>query len=161
VSYGIFLSHSAEDLTLVRGIKSQVEALGIRVYLYEEHPTPGERLTPRLQAAIAAQDALVVLLTPTSAARSYVQQEIGFALGLGKPAVALVAPGVNREALAMLAERQYIKLDPESPLHGMAELLADLHGRADRKQSQAELVTALIVIGMLLILAYSTSRSSG
>lgn len=158
MTYGIFLSHSASDLALVQGIKSQVEAIGVEVYLYEEHSAPGEALTPRLQQAISKQDALVVLLTPNSAPRSYVQQEIGFALGRGKPAVALVAPGVDRESLAMLGDRQYIRLNPSDPLQGMAELLSDLHGRAGRKQ--AELVSAVVLIGLLLILAYSTSQAS-
>jgi nucleoside 2-deoxyribosyltransferase len=158
VSYSIFLSHSAQDLDLVSGIKAQVEAVGIHVYLYEEHTSPGEALTPHLQRAITDQDALVALLTPNSAPRSYVQQEIGFALGRGKPAVALVAPGVRQESLAMLSDRTYIQLDPADPLHGMAELLRDLRDRAGRKQQQDELVTAVVLIGLLLILAYSASQ---
>lgn len=157
MSYGIFLSHSAQDGELVRGIKAQVEAIGVRVYLYEEHGSPGQALTPRLQRAIADHDALVVLLTPSSAPRSYVQQEVGFALGRGKPAVALVAPGVSTDALAMLNDQQYIKLDPADPLQGMAELLSDLRGRAGRKQ-QEELLTAVHLIGLLLILVYSSPQ---
>jgi hypothetical protein len=158
MTYGIFLSHTAQDLDLVQGIKAQVEAIGVRVYLYEEHSAPGEALTPHLQRAIREHDALVVLLTPNSAPRSYVQQEIGFALGRGKPAVALVAPGVDADALAMLSDRQYIKLDPRDPLHGMAELLRDLHDRSGRKQ-QEELVTAVVLIGLLLILYYSSQTT--
>jgi hypothetical protein len=72
--------------------------------------------------------------------------------------VALVAPGVDADALAMLSDRQYIKLDPRDPLHGMAELLRDLHDRSGRKQ-QEELVTAVVLIGLLLILYYSSQTT--
>lgn len=41
------------------------------------------------------------------------------------PLEGLVAPDVSKEALAMLSDREYIRLDPDDPLHGMAELLAD------------------------------------
>jgi hypothetical protein len=159
MSYGIFLSHSAHDLGLVRGIKAQVESVGIDVFLYEEHSSPGESLTPHLQRAIAQNDALVVLLTPSSAPSTYVHQEIGYALGRGKPAVALVVPGVDGKALAMLSDRQYIRLDPDDPLHGMAELLNDLRDRAGRKQ-QEELFMAVLLIGVVVLLTYSTTKTS-
>jgi TIR domain len=158
VGFSIFLSHTSADLPLVTTIKGQVEAVGIKVYLYEEHSAPGRALTQRLQEAIREQDALVALLTPASVPRSYVHQEIGFALGRGMPAVALVVPGVEPQVLSMLGDREYIRLDPEQPLPGMTDLLRDLHRRAGRKQ-QDEVVTAVLLLALVLILAYSSARS--
>jgi nucleoside 2-deoxyribosyltransferase len=159
--YRIFLSHSARDLALVLAVKSQVEAIGVSVYLYEEHSAPGEALTQKLQQAIREHDALLALLTPNSAPRSYVHQEIGFALGKGKPAVALVVPGVLEDVLAMLSEREYIHLDPADPIEGMTRLLRFLHEKALAKQQQEQLVTALALIGLVFLIAYASAQSSG
>ncbi len=161
MAYRIFLSHSARDLTLALAVKGQVEAIGVSVYLYEEHTTPGESLTLKLQQAITGHDALLALLTPNSAPRSYVHQEIGFALGKGKPAVALVVPGVLDEVLAMLAEKEYIRVDPADPIEGMTRLLKFLHGKALAKQQQEQLLTALALIGLVFLVAYASAQSSG
>lgn len=157
--YSIFLSHSARDLPLASAVKGQVEAIGVSVYLYEEHAAPGESLTQKLQQAITDHDALVALLTPNSAPRSYVHQEIGFALGKTKPAVALVVPGVPQEALAMLAEREYIRLNPADPLEGMTRLLQFLHGKAAEKQ-QTQLVAALALTSLVFLMVYASAQSA-
>lgn len=70
MAYGIFLNHSAHDLVLATRVKAHVEATGVSVYLYEEHATPGDSLTKKLQKAISATDALLTLITPISAPRS-------------------------------------------------------------------------------------------
>jgi hypothetical protein len=158
--YSIFLSHSARDLPLASAIKGQVEAIGVSVSLYEEHPAPGESLTQKLQQAISEHDGLVALRTPNSAPRSYVHQEIGFARGKMKPAIALALPGVPQEALAMLAEREYIRLDPADPLEGMTRLLQFLHDKAAEKGQQALLVAALVLLALVFLLVYASAQSS-
>ena len=161
MAYKVFLSHSALDAELVAGIKAQIEALGIVVYLYEEHSEPGRSVTAKLQEAIRTHDALLALVTPSSASRTYVHQEIGYALGQGKPAVAIVTPGVDARVLAMLSDNEYVGLDPDSPLIGMSRLLGFLQQQATARQQkqQEELLLAMAVIALLLIAAYSASNS--
>ncbi len=93
--YRIFLSHSAHDRGLVEGVVSQLQAVGVEVYLYEEHSQPGRSIPEKLQEAIRNCDALVALLTPASGHRPFVHEEIGFALGVGKQAVALLTTDVT------------------------------------------------------------------
>ena len=161
VAYRVFLSHSALDGELVAGIKAQIEVLGISVYLYEEHSEPGRSVTAKLQEAIRTSDALLALVTPSSASRTYVHQEIGYALGQGKPAVAIVTPGVDAQVLAMLSDGEYVHLDPVSPLIGMSTLLEFLQQQtaARRQKEQEELLLAMAVIALLLIAAYSSSKA--
>lgn len=160
MAYKVFLSHSAQDAELVAGIKAQIEALRITVYLYEEHSELGRSVTSKLQEAIRTHDALIALVTPSSASRPYVHQEIGYALGQGKPAVAIVTPGVDAQVLAMLSEGEYVHLDPASPLMGMSKLLEFLQAQtaARRQKQQEELLLAMAVIALLLIAAYSSPR---
>jgi hypothetical protein len=168
--YRIFLSHSADDSDLVQGIRAQLRAIDIAVYLYEEHTEPGRSIPEKLQQAIRESHALVALLTPASAARSFVHDEIGYALGQGKPAVALVTPGVAADALGML-QGEYIPLDPERPLIGIAKLTeflrdqqaamaADQIALARQQKQSQDLVNAIVAIALLFAIAYTLSRSS-
>jgi hypothetical protein len=161
VAYKVFLSHSARDAALVAGIKAQIEVLGIAVYLFEEHAEPGRSITSKIQDAIRTHDALLALVTPSSSTSGYVHQEIGYALGQGKPAVAIVTPGVDSTVLAMLNDSEYVRLDPASPLIGMSILLAFLQRQAAarRQKEQEELLLAMAVIALLLIAAYSSSTT--
>lgn len=166
--YSIFLSHSAADGPLVAGIRAQLEAIGIGVYLYEEDIQPGRSIPEKLQQAIREQDALIALLTPASAMRSFVHHEVGYALGRGKPAVALVTTDVPKADLGML-EGEYIKLDPADPLTGMASLLEYLQNQSAAKQRHAaeaqrqrdqELFQAIIAVALLLAVAYAMSQQA-
>lgn len=158
VSYKVFLSHSHLDRPLVEGIKSQIEAIGISVYLYEEDSQPGQHLGEKLQGAIAASDALVVLLTSHSTASGYVNQEVGYALGRNKPVLPLVAPGVDPGALAMLEGHEFLRMDPTAPLDGSTALLHYLHRRRELRDQQ-DLVVALALIGILLLMAWSSQQA--
>jgi uncharacterized membrane protein YgcG len=167
--YSIFLSHSAADAALVAGIQAQLEAIGIGVYLYENDVQPGRSIREKLQQAIRDQDALVALLTPSSATRSFVHDEIGYALGREKPAVALVTPDVTNADLGML-EGEYIRLDPAAPLTGMARLLAHLQEQAEAKQRSAtaeaqrqhndELFQAIVALAVLLLVGYAMMQQT-
>lgn len=173
--YRIFLSHSAHDKGLVEGVASQLQAVGVEVYLYEEHTEPGRSIPQKLQEAIRDSDALVALLTPASGHRPFVHEEIGFALGSGKQAVALVTTDVaDLDVLGML-QGEYIALDPADPWDGMSKLLAFLHGQqaalrqqaalqqqadAAARAAQRELAQAIATLAVLLLIAYALSKST-
>lgn len=165
--YRIFLSHSERDRQLVDGIKAQVEAIGISVYLYEDHAEPGRSIPDKLQQAIREHDALVVLFTANSASRAFVHHEVGYAIGQGKPAVALVTPDVPGEALGML-EGEYIRLEPANPAHGMAQLMQYLYSQAaaeneerlrtDERQKREALFQAIALVAVVVLLAYAFAQ---
>jgi hypothetical protein len=169
--YRIFLSHSAHDLQLVQGIKTQLQAVGIEVYLYEEHSEPGRSITDKLQQAIRERDALVALLTSASGRRPFVHNEIGYAIGVGKPAVALVTPDVTDPDVLGMLEGEYIRLDPANSFDGMAKLLAYLRSQAQSQEAAAasprassqsdQLFQAIVMIAALLVVAYAMSQLAG
>jgi hypothetical protein len=88
----------------------------------------GNALTPAVQRRIGESDALVALFTrekrlargnkwlPTQ----WVQSEITAARARGKPAVALVEPGV--EVSGLFEEHERIDLDPRDPLDALLQL---------------------------------------
>ena len=82
----IILSHSSRDLP----IRAQAQALEVELYLHELHPDPGTNLPTKIRKAIQSSDAPTFLVTPNTVASSYVNQEIGYALGQSVPVIPLL-----------------------------------------------------------------------
>ena len=74
--------------------------------------------------AIAASNAVVVLLTANAATSPIVREEVGFALGLNKYVIPLVAPELasNPTALGMLDGLEHIPFDREDFQEGLIQL---------------------------------------
>ena len=121
----LFLSHSNRDTVWVHAVNTQLEKLGITVYLAELDLQPGKPLDIKLQRQIDLCDAMVVLLTETAAVSPIVREEIGYAIGVGKLVVPLVAPTVaeNPALLGMLSGWEYISFDIENPEAGLLILV--------------------------------------
>jgi hypothetical protein len=120
----LFLSHSNRDAVWVHAVHTQLEKVGITVYLAELDLQPGSPLDVKLQRQIDLCDAMVVLLTETAAVSPIVREEIGCAISAGKLVVPLVAPSVaqNPALLGMLSGREYILFDIENPEEGLLTL---------------------------------------
>jgi hypothetical protein len=152
VSYRVFLSHSAADGQWVKWIKENANKIGIEVYLYEHDSQPGRQIADKVKQAIAASDALIVLLTPNSQFSAYVQQEIGFAEASGKLIIPLVQPDVQDRSLAMLQGREHVRFVPHDPtkaLDSLLDYLQRLKKAKETKQVQAALVAAFVLIALL------------
>lgn len=120
----LFLSHSNQDSRWVEAVRTQLENVGITVYLAELDPQPGQPLDRKLQQQIDSSSALIALLTETSAVSPIVREEIGYALRAGKLVVPLVDPVVAKSPalLGMLNGREYIPFDIDEPEQGLVLL---------------------------------------
>jgi len=146
MSYSIFLSHSSSDARWVKLIKDNAQQVGLDVYLYEHDPQPGRLVAEKVQDAIKACDALVVLLTENSEVSSYVHQEVVYASALKKVVVPLVQPGIGQDKLAMLQGVEYIQFDFQNPQPGLATLLDYLQtAKLGKDESQALLAVGALV----------------
>lgn len=156
--YRVFLSHSYKDQDAVGAIHNQLVSSGIDVWTFEQHPDPGSRPSEKILEAIRQSDALVVLLTEASSVSQYVQQEIGAALLAKKPVLPLVTFDVPAERLGMLAGVEWLRVDPNDTSAGMAVLSANLGKRRDLKdqQEQRQAAIALMLVGLLLLIALSS-----
>lgn len=108
----VFFSHGTQDYTWVQSIVAQVDAMGLRGYVYEHDPQPGQPIAPKIKRAITRSHIFVVFLTLNSHDAPYVQQEIGYAQGKGKLIVPFVERGVPERSLAMLKDIERITFDP-------------------------------------------------
>jgi hypothetical protein len=121
----LFISHSSKDREWVELVSKRIEAGGFSAYLAEyDLSGVGGELTPKIQTAIEGSAAVVVVLTENAAGSPIVRDEIGFALGRGKPVIPLVTPGVAQSAaaLGMLNGREYIPFDIKDAHEGLIKL---------------------------------------
>jgi hypothetical protein len=136
----LFISHSNKDRDWVDQVQKRIEAGGAQAYLAEyDRSGVGHVLNDRLKQAIADSDAVVVLLTANAATSPIVREEIGYALGLSKPIVPLVAPEVASDpaALGMLIGLEYIPFDRDDFQEGLLRLTDVVNDlvRAEREES--------------------------
>jgi hypothetical protein len=121
----LFISHSSRDLEWVELVRKRIEGAGFAAYLAQyDVAGVGHDLSPKIQEAISASAAVVVVLTENAAGSPVVREEIGFALGQGKLVVPLVTPAVagSPAALGMLNGREYIPFDIDDPQEGLIKL---------------------------------------
>jgi flagellar capping protein FliD len=121
----LFISHSSKDRDWVDQVQKRIEAAGAQAYLAEyDRSGVGHVLNDKLKSAIAASNAVVVLLTANAATSPIVREEVGYALGLNKHVIPLVAPEVasNTTALGMLNGLEHIPFDREDYQEGLIQL---------------------------------------
>jgi hypothetical protein len=145
----IFFSHSNSDRQWCEWLAADTVGLGIDAYLAEHDQNAGKPLAERVKRNIDKCKALVVLLTHRSISSSYVQQEIGYAMGKGKLVIPLVQPGIPVSDLAMLGGLEYIEFDFHNPRPAKEGLAAELRQLAVRQRKQGELET-LIAVGLCI-----------
>lgn len=130
----VFISHSNQDNALTEPIVERLRAAGFGVWIDYENIRGGAEWLCEIEAGIARSDALLVILSPSSAASVWVKRECLYAFQLGKPLlVALVADLLIPLHLINL---QYCDLRAPG---GMSKLLESLRALlADRLADYAQ-----------------------
>lgn len=166
-----FISHSSKDQPWVDWIAREVESMGVRSYLAQHDPQPGELLSDKVRREIANSDALIVLLTANGYSSPYVQQEIGVAIEQSKLVIPLVHPDLVGAPLAMLAGVEFISFDFGAPPSGSADLLArvrelaieaehrEVEAQQALKAQQDRFIDGLLVAGVVLGVLYLALRA--
>jgi len=155
--YEVFLSHSGADGDWANWIYHHAKTVGISVYLFEHDAQPGVLLSDKIQQAIERSKALVVLLTLNSQFSTYVQQEIGFAEGKGKPIIPLVQSGTSEKSLAMLQGRDYIHFDLHNPDEALLRLLDYLQRL--KEEADKDTLKGLMALGAIVFVAILASQA--
>jgi hypothetical protein len=119
----IFLSHNTRDRAWCEWLMREAALQGIMPYLAEHDVQAGKSLAEKVEAAIDASVAVVVLITDNSVSSQYVQQEIGYARKAKKLIIPVVQTGIAAEQLGMLQGVEYVSFDFDSPHEGHAQLI--------------------------------------
>lgn len=145
--YSVFLSHSmtAEDAPFVNTLADLLSAQGITHYIAERDAQFGQPLAQKIEQAIRYCDCFVALLTKGGSQSAYVNQEIGFAVGLGKYIIPIVEKGVDLVGFKQGVE--WIEFDRQNPQGCLLKVLPHMVGLAAAKD-RSNLLGVLILAGL-------------
>lgn len=76
----VFLSYSQQEKVLAQQLADELTEAGVAVRQSEGSKLAGKDRTKRASSALESSDAMIVLVSPSSARSSTVQRDIGFAL---------------------------------------------------------------------------------
>lgn len=170
----VFISHSVGpvEIPIVNHLSAALYGAGVGAYLAFYDRQPGVQLSEKVKANIDASDILLALITKKGADSTWVQHEVGFAIGRGKKVISFVEKGVKPGA--MLQGVEYFEFDPsarEGSVENMASYLAWLKSQKElaiaqqeaalaqaQAQRNAAIAETVIGIGLILFLVWALSR---
>jgi len=94
----VFISHSTEDMSLIRQLENHLDINGLEPIIAEDILTPGAVLREKFQAKIREANIFLVLLTENSINSNWVMEETNYALQIGKATIPLKEESVKIES---------------------------------------------------------------
>lgn len=166
--FKVFISHSTADARQVEQLHLLLTASRIESYVCSHDHQAGRSLAEKLQAAIDRSDAVIVILTESSATSTYVAQEIGWALKGGKLVIPLVDQRIAAELdLGMLQGVEQIRFDPADPIPAVAMVLERCRPNTSKVQGQGQsdlvklVMLAVLAAGLLYVATSPIGRQAG
>jgi hypothetical protein len=134
--FKVFVSHSNAniDVSLLKTTETTFRNLGIKTYVAENKPKPGNNLWKKIERGIRNADAVLVLWTTNGSESGDIREEIGLAVGSGKTKriIALVqAPLKTRGSLIGV---EHVPLDIADPLEALTTGISSFIEMANKKQ---------------------------
>jgi len=109
--FRVFLSHSEADPGLTRRICDVLNRLHIRTLVYEYYPLGGANRFERIKTMINGTPYFLALLTANGLQSQWVNQEIGYAVGVGKTIIPILE--IDPRTGERLKSRGFVELhDP-------------------------------------------------
>jgi hypothetical protein len=130
--FKVFLSHSEADKGLTRRISETLDRLHIRTFVYEHYPRGGINRFERIKTMIKGTPYFVALLTSNGLQSQWVNQEIGYAVGVGKMPIPIIE--VDPYTGERLKSRGFVELhdpilfNPLQPGAMVAKLIYTFYG---------------------------------
>ena len=135
--YSIFLSHIHEERKLAETIKESIEevfmeAVHVFVSSNEDDIRVGTEWFNEIEDQLSSAETIVLLLTPSSIKRPWINFEAGGAWALGKHVVPVAAKGLEIDDLPPRFNRKMAIQLSDSESHN--QLVAGIAGRANLKE---------------------------
>lgn len=147
----VFISHSTEDMSLIRQLENNIDIYGLEPIIAEDLLTPGAVLREKFQAKIREANIFLVLFTENSINSKWVIEETNYALQIGKPTIPLKEESVKIES--GIEWREFSKF--ERPEIIFSKIMDGVNGCINNNQvfPQNNAAAAIIGIGILTFLA--------
>lgn len=153
-NFNIFASYSTKDIEKIEPILNNLlQIQGIRIFFADADLKPGDIISQKITQNIITSDIFLVFYSEFAQQSSYVQQEIGVALGQNKIIIPLLLD--KTKPTGMLANVQYLDLSDEqkrlSEFTRLYNFIVNNKQTKDRNRLLGGL--ALVGIGILALAA--------
>lgn len=126
----IFLSYSRRDTVFTDKLVSDLEYNGYTVWIDRQGMEGGISFPKQIENAIRNAQAVVLVASPDSLQSPYVQKEISYAIGLGKPVIPVHYREVGNDRTYLLNDVHWIEEFKETSKYSEAlQHLANVLGR--------------------------------
>jgi len=151
MSYTVFISHSDKDSQMANVIASQFRSYGATPIIGSQFrpATVSQTLPDKIKELTQQSHCVLAILTRNGLNSTFVQQEVGFALGTSKPVIPFVEIGIHAEELALLQGREYVSIDWSN----LKSSFSKLHNWVYHLKKSKEEPDRLLLIGCIAILA--------
>lgn len=153
----LFLSHSTNDIALVRQLENAFDKEGIRVIIAEDITEPGSQLEEKFKRLIRKSNMLIALITEDGVRSEWVKMEVDYAMQINKPAILL-----RERTLNFRSRYEWVTFSKADPVDVTAETIKSAIESVQRRGNNDAI--ALIGVGLislaLLVLLSSGGRGS-
>ena len=143
--FKVFISHAThEDGDLAFWIAEALDRLHIRAFVYERYPRGGQNRFERIKGAINVCPYFLALLTKDGIASQWVNQEIGYAVGIGKAPIPVVevddVTGRRIESKGFVELHDPIDYRRDDPVRLMHYIIYTFYGYLNEKKEWQDLI---------------------
>ena len=156
-NFTIFASYSSKDIETIKPILERISYIeGVKTFFAESGLQPGEMINRSITQNILNSDIFLLFYSESAKQSTYVQQEIGVALGHNKIIIPLLLD--ETKPTGMLANIQYLDLSVESKRPSELERLYNFIIRNVQTKNQNQLIGALALLGIGYLLFASNQN---
>jgi TIR domain len=119
-AFRLFVSHTSEHKQRAANLAGALDRYGVDAFVAHDDIEPTREWQQEIDGALRSCDALCAILTPDFVASLWCDQEIGFAVALHKPIVAL---RVGADPHGFIGKYQGASLVPKASATGVADQL--------------------------------------
>ena len=150
--YRIFISHSTQDLYLVRQLQNYLDNQGIEAAVAEDSTEPGVRLTEKIERKIDECQLFLALLTANGLRSKWVVYETNYALKTKKQIIPL-----REDSVKLNLDVEWIEFSRTENIDSIAQKVIGavnsiLQGPSPPATPQSALVAGLIIGGLFAFL---------
>ena len=151
----VFVSHSTQDMHLVRELEKRLDNYGIEPIIAEDRPQPGIELNKKFEAMIMESTIFLALLTESSVRSEWVIKETNYALKIGKPRILL-----KKESVNVKTSYEWISFSVNEPVESLTTRVLDAINVIKREVSTPVTVPLGGII-LVVILAFIAGLAIG
>lgn len=151
----IFLSHSTEDIRLVRDLETKLDNEGVQVKIAEDRLEPGILLMEKFQRMITESTMLLALLTEGGVRSQWVLEEVNYASKVNKPMILLKEKGVQ-----ISSPREWVEFSKYDPPDITLRVIMQSIQAVQKRVAPNQAVSTIIGIAIMALLFDVLSNGS-